>query len=143
GKDPREISRQLAILAVVLLGGVVASWLVRRSLRARGLRPGVTIEQPVGTRVSAGALRFGLDLLPFAAFALVTLALGNAAFAAGTPERSFTIAYVAGAILVAGVGVVLRLMLAPTQPALRILPLSDSAANFLYYWLLAVWAIGV
>jgi moderate conductance mechanosensitive channel len=143
GKDARGISGQLAILGAVLLGGIAALWIVRRSLRVRGLRPVVTPGSPVGARVSAGALRFALDLLPFAAFVLVTLALGNAAFAAGTPERSFTIAYVAGAILVAAMAVVLRLALAPAQSALRLLPLSDAAAHFLYYWLLAVWGIGI
>ena len=143
GKDAGGMSRQLLILAAVLLAGAAASWAVRNALRTRGLRPAVSAADPISARVSAGALRFGLDLVPFATFALVTLALGNAAFAAGTAERGFNIAFVAGAILVSAMAVLLRLALSPAQPALRLLPVDDAAAQFLHRWLLAIWAIAV
>ena len=143
GNTARGILLQLAILAAVLLASGAAAWGVRRPLLKRGLEPAVAAGQSLTARVPAGALRFGLDLLPCAAFALVALALGNATSAGGTPERSFNMAYVAGAILLCALAVVLRLALSPAQPALRPLPLGDAAAHFLYRWLLAVAAITV
>ena len=137
------VALQLVFLAAVLIAGAAASWAVRRSLRPRGLDPTVRTEADAATRLGAGVLRFALDLLPFVAFALVTLVIANATNAPGTPERSFLVGYVTGAIAVSGLGVLLRLVLAPTAPALRLLPLSDDAAAFLYRWLLGVWGIMV
>ena len=143
GRDEGGILVQLAILAVVLVAGFAASRAARVALGRHGLQPPVDASRPVGARVSAGALRFGLDLLPLAAFALVTLALGNATSAAGTPERSVNIAYVTGAIFVSAIAVALRLLLSPEAPAFRLLPLGDAAARFLYRWLLAVAGVWV
>ena len=138
-----RISPQLWILAVVLFTGVAASWLVRRALRPQGLAPAIAATEPVSARASAGGLRFALDFLAFIAFALVALAAGHAATAAGTPERSVTIAYVTGAILLSAVAVMLRLGLSPANPALRPLPVGDDAARFLYHWLLALCGITI
>jgi small-conductance mechanosensitive channel len=138
-----RIAPQLGILAVVLLAGVAAAWLVWRALGSGGLAPTLAATDPVGARVSAGARRFLLDLLALIAFALVTLAVGHATTAAGTPERSVSIAYVTGAILLSALAVLLRLALSPAQPALRPLPISDGAARFLYPWLLALGAITI
>jgi small-conductance mechanosensitive channel len=138
GKDERGVLLQLAILAGVLLAAGAASHGTRRALLARGLQPEIPASRPLGARVAAGALRFALDLLPLAAFALVALALGNAASAAGTAGRSVNIAYATGAILVSAIAVALRLFLSPRAPALRLLPVGDEAARFLHRWLLAV-----
>jgi small-conductance mechanosensitive channel len=135
------IAPHLSILAFVLLAAAFASWIVRRALRFRGLAPVIAATEPASARVSAGALRFGLDLLPSLAFALVALAVGHAATAVGTAQRSVIIVYVTGAILVSALGVLLRLGLAPMQPALRPLPVGDEAARFLYRWLLALGGI--
>src|SRR5439155_5251753 len=97
----------------------------------------------VTSRLSAGALRFGLDLVPFALFAALGLALVHAASGAETAERSFLITYVTGAILVAAVAVLLRVLLAPREPQLSLLPVTERGATFLYRWLLAVWAVTV
>jgi small-conductance mechanosensitive channel len=143
GKDARGVLVQLAVLAMVLVAGAAAAWAARRSLPQRAFRPSVAAGQPIGASVGAGALRFALDLVLLGAFVLVTLALGNATAGAGTPERSFNIAYVAGAILVYGAMILLRLVLSPGQPALRLVPLGDAAAAFLYRWLTAVWAVAL
>ena len=133
----------LAFLAAVLITGALVSWAVRRALRPRGLDPTIGIEAAAPARLSVGAVRFVLDLLPFLAFALVTLVVANSASAPGTPERSVLVGYVTGAIAVSAAAVLLRLVLAPSVPALRLLPLSDEGAAFLYRWLMGIWAIMV
>ncbi|HYR36988.1 MAG TPA: mechanosensitive ion channel family protein [Burkholderiales bacterium] len=134
---------QLALLAAVLLAGAAASWAARRALRPHGLQPEVGADAKAVARVSTGALRFVLDLLTFAAFALVTLAFAHAFTGAGTPARTFVVAYVTGAILVSAGAVALRALLAPDSSPLRLVPLSEPGARFLYRWLLAVWALMV
>jgi small-conductance mechanosensitive channel len=143
GRTGGGIALQLAILAFVLLAGSAASWAVRRALRARGLEPQLAANAGAVARVSAGAMRFMLDLAPFAAFAAVTIALVHAAFAAGTPERGFQIVFVTGAIIVAGGALLLRLALTPGLQPLRLLPLGDAGASFLYRWLAVAWAVMV
>src|SRR3954467_5863848 len=143
GAGVSRIAPHVPVFAAVLVVGVFASWVVRRALRFRGLAPTIAATAAAGARVSAGALRFGLDLLTFVAFALAALAVGHAATAVQTPARSVTITYVTGAILVYGIAVLLRLLLSPAQPAVRPLPVGDEGARFLYRWLLALSAITI
>jgi small-conductance mechanosensitive channel len=133
----------LALLAAVLLAGAGASWAARRALRPHGLAPEIGADAKALARLSAGALRLVLDLVTFAAFALIALGLAHASTGAGTPARTFVVAYVAGAILVSGAALLLRLLLAPDSSPLRFAPLSDAGSRFLYRWLLAVWAVMV
>ncbi|HYX65923.1 MAG TPA: mechanosensitive ion channel family protein, partial [Burkholderiales bacterium] len=111
--------------------------------RGRGLEPPLGRDAGAAARVAAGVLRFVLDLAPFLAFTVVTLGFVHAAFAPGGAERSFHAVYVTGAIIVAGGALLLRLVLAPRAAALRLLPLGDAGASFLYRWLLAAWAVMV
>jgi small-conductance mechanosensitive channel len=143
GRDATAVQFQFAMLFAVLALAVAAAWAVRRSLLPRGLRPAVSEQDSVTARTSAGALRFGLSLLPFAAFALVALAAGNALSVPGSEARTFNIVYVAGAIFVYAVAVVLRAVLSPDSAALRPVPLTDNGARFLYRGLVAVWGITV
>ena len=139
----RGVALQLGLLALIVAMAAAAAWAARRALRPHGLEPRIAAGAAVTSRLSAGALRFGLDLVPFALFAALGLALVHAASGAGTAERSFLITYVTGAILVAAVAVLLRVLLAPREPQLSLLPVTERGATFLYRWLLAVWAVTV
>lgn len=143
GKDGEGIAKQLGFVALLLLAGVAVSRAARRALRPRGLDPQIDAGASAAARIFAGALRFALDLVPFTAFTLVTLTIAHGAFAAGTSELRFQITCVTAGIVVAGTAVLLRLVLAPGAPPLRLVPLSDASATFLYRWLLAVWAVMV
>src|SRR4051812_6695768 len=133
----------LGLLAIILAAGIAASRGVRRWLRSRGLEPAIPDKADAGRRLAVAAQRFALDLLCTGAFALVTLLLANALTGAATAGRTFVVAYAAGAIMVAGAAVLLRLALAPQAKPLRALPLSDEDTRFLYHGLLAVWAVTV
>ena len=143
GKDPAGVQLQFALLLAVFAFATGAAWGVRRVLLRRGLPPPVSAADSLSARTAAGVLRFGLDLLPFAAFVLVALALGHALSGAGTEARTFNIVYVAGAIFVYVAALLLRAVLSPGAAALRPLPLSDAVARFLYRGLLVVWGITV
>jgi small-conductance mechanosensitive channel len=143
GKDAVGVQLQFAMLFAVLAFGAVAAWAVRHALLGRGLQPTVSAADSVTARASAGGLRFGLSLLPFAAFVLVALALGNALSVAGTEARTFNIVYVAAAVFIYAVAVVLRAVLSPDNAALRPVPLTDYGARYLFRGLVAVWAITV
>jgi hypothetical protein len=73
GRSGGAIAAQIALLAAILLAGTTASWALRRRLRSQGLEPEIPAAAALSTRFAAGVQRFVLDLLPFAAFALVTL----------------------------------------------------------------------
>jgi small-conductance mechanosensitive channel len=143
GRDGAGIALQIAYLALVLAAGAAASWAVRRALRPHGLAPRIAADASRLSRFYAGAQRFALDLVSFAAFAVLTLAIARLAFGAGTPELRFQMVYVTGAIVVSGAAVLLRLVLTPGIQPLRLVPLADAGAGFLYRWLLAVWALMV
>jgi moderate conductance mechanosensitive channel len=143
GRGAAGIASQLAWLLGILLAGAAAAWPLRRVLLERGLRPEVSSGSGLAARLAAAALRFALDLLPFAAFALFTLAIAHFFFAAGSADRDLVFAYVTGAILVSAAAVLLRLLLSPHWPALRLLPIGERAAVFLYRWLLLAWAVAV
>src|SRR3954467_5953638 len=57
----------IALLAAVLLIGIGAAWAVRRGLRTHGLEPQISPQATGTARLSAGVLRFVLDLLPLGA----------------------------------------------------------------------------
>ena len=141
---PRLLGAEaLALLALALLAGAGASHALRRTLRLHGFEPAIGNDASTASRLAAAALRFALDLLRWGAFTLVAFLLAIAFTSAGTGGRTFVVAYVTGAILLAGAAVLLRLVLAPHAAPLRRLPLSDENANFLYRGLLAVAAVTV
>lgn len=134
--DPDARARFFKILVklVIVLGaGLVAERVVRRALS----RPHGAVE----TRAPETALmrwllllaRTGLDLAPVLAFAAV--AYGVLPFTdPGPVTRSVALALV-NAILLARVVMALALMgLAPRVASLRVVPISDESANYLYLW---------
>jgi len=143
GKSGAAIVGQMLLVALVLLAGAAASWGARRALRRHGLEPQIATDAKLVARTSSGILRFALDLLQFAAFALVAIAVALAASQGGTPERSFLFTFVTGAIVVSATAVLFRAVLAPGAAPLRLLPLVDPAAAFLQRWLVFVWALMV
>lgn len=123
------IWRVLAVLAL----GLAAQLLVRLLLRR--VRAGVTRRQGGWSwRIGAGLLTLVLDALPIAAFAAA--AYGSLPFLDPAPSaRSVAIALVYAVVFSQAMVLLVRLVLQPHDPALRVPRLADSTAAYLYVWL--------
>ena len=134
---------QLAALAALIGAGACARWVVRRALASRRVRAEPQADAPFGMRLAGGLLRVAFELLPLAAFSLVSVWLAQLAFAPGSPERAFHIAYLTGAILILAADLALKFVLSPAAASLRLVHLPDEAAVFLHKWLLRVAAASI
>jgi small-conductance mechanosensitive channel len=143
GKGAAGLAIQFAVLIALLAAGYAAHWTARHYVVARHVRSDPPPNAPFGTRLAAALLRLALELIPLAAFSLVTVWLAHLFFAPGSAERTFHITYLTGAILVWAAALLLRLVLAPQSAALRLLRLSDETAFFLHQWLLRVIAVSI
>ena len=120
------------VLAILL--GLLAEWLMR--LLMRGPRRRVEDREGEAFAVRAGglALRTLLDLLPIAALAAAAYAvLPQLAPGATTARVALTLIF--GFVLARAILAVGRAVLAPRVGGLRLLPLSDGTAAYLYVWL--------
>ena len=143
GRGATGLAIQFAALFAILGAAGLARWAVRRTVLRRHEAAERSADAGYAARLGAAFLRFALELIPLAVFAAVALALAYLLFAQGSGEREFHIAYVTGAILIAGAALVSRLMFSPDLPALRVISIGDAAAAFLHQWLLRIVAVAV
>ncbi len=135
--QPSRIWLILFYAVVVFTGGLVGEWLFRH-LFTRNL------VHPQGEKTSGFhkacilGLRLVVDLLGIAVFALCALALFFVFYQGHEPIRQAVSTFYWSIILVRGNAAVMRFLLAPSAPALRFIPMSDSAAVKLYRRI--VWA---
>ncbi len=126
---------------VLLFGlGVLAEWLSRRALRGwrRRLEDAVPETPAMGwarlRRLPLVLGRLMLDLLPVAAFAIVSYGLISAVRPLPTTQLLMLIAnntYIFGRVIMA----FSRMILAPSAPSLRLVPLRDMQAAYISLWL--------
>ena len=119
---------------LALLLGLLAEWLMR--LLLRGPRRRIEDRESDSLAVRAGGLatRTLLDLLPVAALAAAAYAvLPQLAPGATTARVALTLIF--GVVLVRAILAAGRAVLAPRVGGLRLLPISDGAAAYLYVWL--------
>ncbi|GIL39153.1 mechanosensitive ion channel domain-containing protein [Roseiterribacter gracilis] len=142
--DVRERwSLLFAALAAIVLFGAVASIVVRRALTRplRALeRRGV--DKPFGTRLSLGLARFLLELGPVVVFGLVGYAVASA-IAPPDTVRLAALTIVNASLLLFSLLALVRLVLQPAAPGLRLVRLDDETSNYLYIWLRRLFAIAV
>ena len=121
-------------LALILLAGGVAERLVRLVLG----RPRQALEErdadSLWVRLPLLAGRTGLDLVPLAAFAAAAYAV--APMVRPTPQiEVVALTLINAYLIVRGVLALARMLLAPAVQTLRILPLADVTANYLFIWI--------
>lgn len=126
-------------LLLVLSLGLLAEWFAARALaRARDRLDSRAPEEGVAysrlRRIPLVVGRLGLDLLPIAAFAVVSYGLIGAVQPLPTTELvllTVNNAYMASrAVMVAS-----RMALSPASPMLRLLPVGDETAAYITIWL--------
>ncbi len=132
--EPRQRWLDLIVkLALILVAGGVAEWLVRLVLG----RPRRAMEErdvdSLWVRLPLLAGRTVLDLVPLAAFAGAAYVV--APMVRPTPQAQVVALTLINAYLVVGgILAVARMLLAPAVKTLRILPLTDVTANYLFIW---------
>ncbi len=121
-------------VALILFAGGLVEWLVRLVLK----RPRRALEErdvdTLWVRLPLLAGRTVLDLVPIAAFAAAAYAV--APVVRPTPQAHVMALILINAyLIVSGVLAVARMLLAPAVETLRILPLTDMTANYLFIWI--------
>jgi hypothetical protein len=132
--------RDAAWKLILVLGlGLLCEWAMSRALtRARDRLDSLAPEEGVAyswlRKVPLVVARLGLDLLPIAAFAVVSYGLIGAVQPVVTTELvmlTINNAYMASrAVMVAS-----RMLLSPASPMLRLLPVADETAAYITIWL--------
>jgi small-conductance mechanosensitive channel len=132
----------LAFLAIVG-AGLAAERLLRHFVR--DTQRALEAEAPEGLAAEAGRLllRLALELVAAAVFVVAAVAVFLAFYQGHPPTRRLVLVYLAAVVVVRLVAAISRLLLAPAVPALRLLPLADSAARCLHVGLVRLAAVHV
>jgi small-conductance mechanosensitive channel len=139
GSNPlRSIFSVIAVFAASL----IIDWLFRRyTLKARRR---IEDNPPAGWMAKIGSLAFRalLDFLSIAVFAIATLAIFYIFLVGNTGQRVLVATYLLAFVIVRCFHLVSRFLLVPKVPALRFLPMSDSTAEYLHRWIVAIAVVG-
>lgn len=134
--DPALLQRWGALvwkLAAILAAGFVARWIATRLLRpVRRRMSGGGVHRPI-VKILLLLVRAALDLAELAAFAAAAylcLPLVEPTYA----TRLVAVTLVNAILLVGLTKMVARIILAPGLPALRLGPMGDETAAYLYVW---------
>jgi small conductance mechanosensitive channel len=129
-------------LALSLGAGLIVAFVVGLGVKAGRRRLAQRAEDRLFRRIRFATTRLILELLPIIAFGLV--ALGVAGWAAPIPAARLALLAIINATLISMAGAVIaRFVFSPIEPGLRLLPLSDSTAVYLYIWSRRMIVVGV
>ncbi|HEY1386718.1 MAG TPA: mechanosensitive ion channel domain-containing protein [Dongiaceae bacterium] len=146
GSDPtlREMWLNVGTDLLLSVGvGLVVAYLIHLGVKAARRRLAHHAGDRLFRRIRFAAARLALELLPIIGFGLV--ALGALGWLAPPEVARLVLLAMINATLVTMAGMVLMVfLLSPMEPALRLVPLRDSAAVYLYLWtrrllIVAVW----
>jgi small conductance mechanosensitive channel len=146
GSDPGRRAMWLEIgedLALSLGAGLLVGYAINIGVKAGRKRLAMRAGDRLFRRIRFAAVRFVLELLPIIAFGVVALVV--ASWAAPIADARLALLAIINATLISMAGtVVARFLFSPFEPGLRLLPLSDSTAVYLYIWarrmiVVAVW----
>jgi small conductance mechanosensitive channel len=134
--DPIQRAMWLDIgrdLALSLGAGFVAAYAINLLVRIGRYRLAARADDRLFRRIRFAFARFFLELLPIVAFGFVALAV--ASWAAPIPMARLALLAIINAALISMAGAVLaRFLFSPFEPGLRLFPLGDSTAAYLYIW---------
>lgn len=129
-------------LAISLGAGLLIAFLVDIIVKAGRRQLAMRAGDRLFRRIRFAAARFVLELLPIVAFGVVALLV--ASWAAPVPYARLALIATINAALISMAGaVVARFLFSPFEPGLRLFPLSDAAAAYLYIWTRRLIVVGV
>ena len=135
-RDAERRNRWLLLagqIALVLLAGIAASQAVQRALDRPRHAVEARADDAVGLTLVLLLARTLLDLLPVAGFAAAAFGTLTLVGPDG-PGRVAAVALVDASVIVRVVAALARMVLAPFVAGLRLFPLSDETASYLYVW---------
>jgi len=124
--------------AVVFAAAFLVSGLLR--LYSHRARRKIDAEPPSNWTAKLGTLLMEVlsEMVQLAVFALLTLAMYYLLLDRSTGQRVLMATYLTAFLVVLAMRLILNFLLTPGKPHLRLLPIEDSAARYLYRWLMAV-----
>ena len=145
GEEARSVWLMALIkLAIIIAVGFAAERL-GRILLAKPRRAVEAVKTDgVLLRVPMLAARTLLDLLPVAAFAVAAYAM-LPLINPGAKAQVMVVTFLQAYLLARGLFILMRMLLVPSVPTLRVLPLGGETANYLFIWsrrLISVWVFG-
>jgi small conductance mechanosensitive channel len=145
GSDPTRRAMWLDIgrdLALSLGAGLIVAHLIGLGVKAGRRRLAHRAGDRLFRRIRFSVVRLLLELLPIIAFGLVAFAL--ASWVAPVPVARLALLAIINATLVSMAGAVIaRFIFSPIEPGLRLFPISDSTAVYLYIWSRRLIVVGV
>ncbi|MEX2617140.1 MAG: mechanosensitive ion channel domain-containing protein [Alphaproteobacteria bacterium] len=128
------VLEMLVRIVLVLLAGFVVAFVLRRAVQRPRMAIEAQADDKVGLTVVLLLARMLLDLLPVAGFA----AAGLGALTVFGPDgngRIATVALIHANVIVGVVLALARMFLAPFYTGLRLFPLQDETAHYIYVWI--------
>ena len=145
GNDPARQAMWLEIgedLALSLGAGLLVAYVINLGVKAGRRRLAMRAGDRLFRRIRFAAVRFVLELLPIIAFGVVALVV--ASWAGPIAHARLALLAIINATLISMVGaVVARFLFSPFEPGLRLFPLSDATAVYLYIWARRMIVVGV
>jgi moderate conductance mechanosensitive channel len=144
-KDPENLllwAEMAGKVLLVLVAGFLAAWLCRRLLSRtqRAVADRKTDRLPI--RLLLAAARTVLDIMPVAAFGMI--AYGVLPLTGPREEtRLVALMLINASVLARLVLVVFNAVLVPKTPFLRLLPIGDETAFYLYIWIRRAAGLGI
>jgi small-conductance mechanosensitive channel len=145
GSDPRLRAMWLGIgqdLALSLGAGLIVAFVVNLAVKAGRQHLARRAGDRLARRIRFATVRFVLELLPIIAFGVVALLV--ASWADPIPNARLALLAIINATVISMAGALIaRLLFSPFIPGLRLLPLSNSTAVYLYIWSRRLIVVGV
>ena len=139
GKPPVHGAYVIGYFVGALLVGLVLEWMLARALAPlRGRLDTVVPDEGLAALSARHLLRFGIDVAGLLAFVVGVVAVFLVLYTGHTPTRFFVFVALGAVVFVRAWAIVSRLLLAPGNPSLRMVPLGDAAARRAHRGLLAL-----
>jgi moderate conductance mechanosensitive channel len=135
--DPARRNDLFAVIAHIasfLLAGLIAEGALRLALRGPRGRVEARSEDGMGATLVFLLARTILDLVPIAGFAAASYG-AVALLDPGPAVRLGALALINASVLARAVVAVARMVVAPRIASLRVLPIGDIAANYVFIWI--------
>ena len=131
------------ITALLILAGLACEWLVRQA--TEGLRRQILETASLGRMQFLGRVvsRLFLDILGFGTYILTTFVLFAVFYDEGDPGFSIVSTTLLPSYYIRFFILAANLVLSPARPALRLFPLQDQDAKFLFRWITAIVVTGI
>ena len=145
GSDPARRAMWLEVgedLALSLGAGLLVAYVINLGVNAGRKRLAMRAGDRLFRRIRFATVRFVLELLPIIAFGVVALVV--ASWAGPIANARLALLAIINATLISMAGaVVARFLFSPFESGLRLFPLSDSTAVYLYIWARRIIVVGV